>query len=121
MARFTASLLVWVFENDLIASHHTLGTGGDAMWAVLQVGTFHTLIGSLSGSSFGQRMAKIRQRNKVNSAMVLPLDGSSTGHIPGLCRSPSRSEPYTPGDMAYTLLTQLQTPVSPCKVMKCFF
>lgn len=47
--------------------------------------------------------------------------GSSTGHIPGLCRSPSCSEPYTRGDMAYTLLPQLQTPVSPCKVMKCSF
>lgn len=121
MAWFTVSLLVCVFENDLLASHHTLRTGGDAVRAVLKVGTFHTLIGSLLGSSVGQTTAKIRQKGKVKPVMVLPLAGSSAGHIPSLCRSPSLSEPYTLGGMAYTLLMQLQTPVSLCKVMKFSF
>lgn len=50
VAWFTVALLVWVLENDLLASHHALRTGGDAMRAVLQAGTFQTLVGSLLGS-----------------------------------------------------------------------
>lgn len=47
MARFTAALLVGVFKDDFLPSHHTLRTRGDTVWTVLQAGTRHTLICSL--------------------------------------------------------------------------
>lgn len=47
VARFTATLLVGVFENDFLPSHHAFRTRGDTMWTVLQAGTCYTLICSL--------------------------------------------------------------------------
>ncbi len=47
VARFTAALLVGVFKDDPLPSHHALRTRRDTVWTVLQAGTRDTILCSL--------------------------------------------------------------------------
>lgn len=71
VTRFTVALLVGVFKDNFVPSHHTLRTRGDTVWTVLQAGTRYTLICSLRRRMDGlvERQKQSKEKEMVQSQM----------------------------------------------------